>query len=156
MGHEPLLVFRSSSDNGFSPAVASDPHRVSARKLQQHVQVRFTSEACVIETTEGQVHARPGDAIVTGVAGELWRVSYGRFAQKYRPVSPTRAGQPGAYESLPNQVLALQLDRPFMVILADDVSELSGHAGDWLVDYGDGSLGVVAVDIFDLTYEILS
>ena len=155
MGLEPLLVFRSTTDRGFSPAVSADARHVSARKLQQKVQVRFTPDACVIETAEGQVHARPGDAIVTGVAGELWRVSRGRFAQKYRPVPPTRAGQPGAYESLPNRVLALRLDRPFLVILTDEISELTGHAGDWLVDYGDGSLGVVAVDIFDLTYEIL-
>ena len=32
---------------------------------------------------------------------------------------------------------------------------LRGHAGDWLVDYGDGSLGIVARDIFATTYEIL-
>ena len=29
-------------------------------------------------------------------------------------------------------------------------------AGDWLVDYGDGSLGVVSRKVFDQTYEIVS
>jgi len=57
--------------------------------------------------------------------------------------------------SLPNHILALQLHEPFDVRLADGVSVLSGHAGDWLVDYGDGSLGIVAQDIFATTYEIV-
>ena len=48
------------------------------------------------------------------------------------------------------------MQEPFEVILADEVSKLSGHPGDWLVDYGDGSLGIVADDIFATTYEILS
>jgi len=47
------------------------------------------------------------------------------------------------------------MQQPFEVQLADGVSSLTGHAGDWLVDYGDGSLGIVAQDIFATTYEIL-
>jgi len=153
---ETLPVFRSSEHHGFSPTVAADARRIWARKLEQQVQVRFTADACIVDTAEGQVHAKPGDAVVTGAAGELWRVSHARFEHKYRPVPPTVAGQSGAYVSLPNRVLALKLDRPFRVILADDVSELAGRAGDWLVDYGDGSLGVVAGEIFAATYEILA
>lgn len=155
MAGEPLPVFRSSAEPGFSAAVAADPRRVCARKIEQLVEVRFATAACVVETAEGRVHANPGDAIVTGVAGELWRVSRGRFAQKYRPLPPTVTGCPGCYVSLPNRVLALRVDRPFMVTLADEVSELQGRAGDWLVDYGDGSLGVVATEIFAKTYAIL-
>jgi hypothetical protein len=48
------------------------------------------------------------------------------------------------------------LQESFDVVLADGVSQLSGHPGDWLVDYGDGSLGIVAKNIFATTYEILS
>jgi hypothetical protein len=150
-----LLVFRSSARTGFSPTMTADPRRVAARKLEQQVRVRFTQDPCIIATAEGQVHARPGDAIVTGAAGEVWRVSEARFAGKYRPSGTTRAGQPGLYVSEPNRVLALRLDEPFRVVLTDDVSELTGRPGDWLVDYGDGSLGVVAGDIFAATYEIL-
>ncbi len=40
-------------------------------------------------------------------------------------------------------------------MLADGVSHLNGHAGDWLVDYGDGSFGIVTQAIFATTYEIL-
>jgi hypothetical protein len=47
------------------------------------------------------------------------------------------------------------MDTPFKVVLADGVSHLTGRAGDWLVDYGDGSLGIVTQAIFATTYEIL-
>jgi hypothetical protein len=40
-------------------------------------------------------------------------------------------------------------------LLADGQSKLTGKASDWLVDYGDGSLGVVSQAIFRTTYEIL-
>ncbi len=156
MPGEPLLVFHSSAHGGSSSAVSTDPARVAARKLEHRVDVRFAAEDCVIQTVEGRVHAKPGDAILTGVAGEQWRVSSAGFAGKYRPLPPTVAGEPGTYTSLPNRVLALKVDRPFDVVLADGMSHLHGRAGDWLVDYGDGSLGVVAAGIFGLTYEILA
>jgi hypothetical protein len=47
------------------------------------------------------------------------------------------------------------MEQPFEVMLADGVSRLTGHAGDWLIDYGDGSLGIVTQAIFATTYEIL-
>jgi len=43
----------------------------------------------------------------------------------------------------------------FEVLLADGVSRLTGQPGDWLVDYGDGSLGIVSQAIFAATYEIV-
>ena len=48
------------------------------------------------------------------------------------------------------------MDEHFRVILSDGVSELTGRAGDWLVDYGDGSLGIVSPLVFGNTYEIVS
>lgn len=108
-----------------------------------------------MQTPEGLVHAKAGDAIVTGTAGETWRVSRARFPHKYRPVPPLRAGEPGAYLSLRNRILALQMHSPFEVALADGISHLTGRAGDWLVDYGDGSFGIVTQPIFATTYEIL-
>lgn len=120
------------------------------------MEVRFTDEACTVRTPEGVVHAHPGDAILTGNGGHHWRVSHGKFSHKYRPIPPTVAGASGRYMSLPYHILALQMQQPFDVLLADEVSTLSGHPGDWLVDYGDGSLGIVAHDIFATTYEIVS
>jgi hypothetical protein len=134
--------------------IADNPRHVVARKLEHTVQVRFTSEPCTVQTTEGLVHAHPGDAIVTGIAGENWRVSKAHFADKYRPVQPTQAGADGPYKSRRLRILALQMSEPFEVLLADGVSRLKGRPGDWLVDYGDGSLGIVSETIFPTTYEI--
>lgn len=147
-------LFRSSGRRGYSSLVADDPRRVSARKLEREVHVVFTPCACTVQTPEGIVHAKPGDAIITGIAGERWRVSRAGFAEKYRPVPPTQSGEPGTYLSLPNRILALRMKETFDVLLADGESRLTGHAGDWLVDYGDGSLGVVNDAIFAVTYEI--
>jgi hypothetical protein len=149
----PALLFRSNGQRGYSN---SDPRWVLARKLEREIQVQFTPIACTVQTPEGLVHASPGDAILTGTAGEHWRVSREQFAEKYRPLPPTIAGEAGGYVSLPNRILALPMLDPFEVVLADGVSRLSGHAGDWLVDYGDGSLGIVSRAIFSTTYEIVT
>ena len=149
-------IFRSSSQPGYSSEVSAHPRRVFARKLPREVRVRFARHACTVQTAEGLVHARPGDAIMTGIAGEHWRVSRGHFAERYRPVAPTVAGETGQYVSLSNKIMAVPMSQGFEVVLADGVSRLSGRAGDWLVDYGDGSLGIVSEAIFATTYEILS
>lgn len=147
--------YRSSGQRGFSSTLADDPRHVVARKLEREVQVRFASEACRVHTPEGVVQALAGDAILTGIAGEHWRVSRAHFAEKYRPKPPTQSGQAGTYLSLRNRILALQIAEPFEVLLADGQSTLSGRASDWLVDYGDGSLGIVSQGIFATTYEIV-
>ena len=147
-------LYRSSGRRGDASPIADDPRRVLARKLEREIQVIFTPVACTVRTPEGVVHAKPGDAIVTGIAGERWRVSRAHFSEKYRPVPPTQAGAPGTYVSLPNRILAVRMNETFNVLLADGESRLTGRAGDWLVDYGDGSLGVVSNAIFMITYEL--
>jgi hypothetical protein len=151
----PSPLFRSSGQRGYSSLISADPRRVFARKLEREIQATFTPVSCTVQTPEGLVHARSGDAILTGTAGERWRVSRERFAEKYRPVPPTLAGEAGRYMSLPNRIQALPMTDSFEVLLADGVSRLMGHAGDWLIDYGDGSLGIVSRSIFSTTYEIL-
>jgi hypothetical protein len=150
-----VLLFHSTVHRGYSSEISADPRRVFARKLEREVGVRFTPIACTVKTSEGVVHAAPGDAIITGTAGEHWRVSRARFSDKYRPVPPTVAGQSGRYISLPNRIMAVPMAEPFEVLLADGVSRLSGVPGEWLVDYGDGSLGIVSALIFATTYEIV-
>jgi hypothetical protein len=150
-----LPLYRSSGQRGYSPQISADPRRLAARKLERVVQVRFTAEECTVQTQEGLVYARPGDAILTGIAGEHWRVSRLHFTERYRPHPPTLAGEPGSYLSLPTRILALPMTVSFEVLLADGISRLRGRPGDWLVDYGDGSLGVVSQAIFAQTYEIL-
>ncbi len=118
--------------------------------------MQFAQAPATVKTREGLVQARPGDAIVTGTAGEQWRVSHAHFPGKYRPVPPTTPGKNGRYVSLPNRIMAVQMRDPFDVLLADGVSRLTGQPNDWLVDYGDGSLGIVSDAIFGTTYEIVT
>jgi PGDYG protein len=148
-------LYRSSAKPGYSSLISNHPQRIVARKLVREIQVRFTAEPCTVQTNEGLVYARPGDAIITGIAGEHWRVSRAHFAAKYRPVPPTVAGESGHYVSLPNRIMCVPMSEPFEVLLADGVSRLHGGAGDWLADYGDGSFGVVSPTIFAVTYEIV-
>ncbi len=150
-----LPVYASSGQRGYSKLISADPRRIFARKLEREIDVRFTPVACTVQTSEGLVHAAPGDAIITGTAGEHWRVSRARFADKYRPVPPTVAGEGGRYVSLPNRIMGVPMTEPFEVLLADGVSRLSGRPGEWLVDYGDGSLGIVSPEIFATTYQII-
>jgi len=150
-----VASFRSSDRLGYSSEIGQHPRRVRARKLSREVQVRFAQSDGTIRTEEGVVHVRPGDAIMTGVAGGQWRVSGAHFAKRYEAVPPTRAGETGTYLSLRNEILALRMTERFEVLLADGVSRLEGEAGDWLVDYGDGSLGIVSDAIFAATYEVL-
>lgn len=151
----PLPLFRSSGQRGYSSSIDADPRRIFARKLEREIDVRFTPVACTVQTSEGLVHAAPGDAIITGTAGEHWRVSRARFPEKYRPVPPTVAGQAGRYISLPNRIMAVPMSEEFEVLLADGISRLHGRAGEWLVDYGDGSLGIIAEAIFAANYRIV-
>jgi hypothetical protein len=150
-----IATFRSNSRPGYSSEIDQHPRRVRARKLSQTAKVRFTESDCIVKTDDGPVQARPGDAIMTGEAGEQWRVSGAQFDQRFKPVAPTRAGETGVYRSLRNEVLALQMSEPFEVVLPDGASRLKGKAGDWLVDYGDGSLGIVSNKGFATTYEVL-
>jgi PGDYG protein len=151
----PGSVFRSSGQRGYSTRVSTDPRRLFARKLPREVQVNFTPTTSTVQTSEGLVHARPGDAIVTGAGGERWRVSRSHFAAKYQPVPPTVAGKDGSYVSIANRIMAVPMSEAFEVELTDGVSRLTGQPGDWLIDYGDGSLGVVSKAAFANTYEIV-
>lgn len=156
MSEAPPALYRSTAKRGFSRVIRDDHRSVVARKLVKEIDVIFADGQCAVRTNEGVVHVRPGDAIITGIAGEHWRVSRSHFSGKYQPVPPTKVGQPGRYASRPNSILAVPMTSPFEVLLADNVSRLSGRSGDWLVDYGDGSLGVISPSIFASTYEIVN
>jgi hypothetical protein len=151
-----LPLYRSTAHRGFSSAIRDDRRSVVARKLVKEIDVIFADGPCAVRTNEGVVQVREGDAIITGIAGEHWRVSRSHFAERYEPVPPLTLGQPGRYASRPKRILAVPMTSAFEVLLADDVSRLSGRPGDWLVDYGDGSLGVISPSIFATTYEIVN
>ncbi len=99
MSSDSAPLFHSSATPGYSSRVSNDPRHVVARKRERDVQVQFAAAHCTVQTPEGPVHASPGDAVVTDSNGEQWRVSRARFAEKYRPVAPARAGEAGRYTS---------------------------------------------------------
>lgn len=123
------------------------------RKRAVAVQVAFAASPLTIASREGPVQAQPGDAIITGLAGERWRVSAASFAQHYQPQAPLHAGQDGVYTSVPALAAGHRVMQAFSVRLADGVSVLRGRPGDWLLEYGDGAFGVVSSELFDLYYE---
>ena len=151
-----LAIFHCGPEQDRSAALQGVLSRgVRARKRANQVQVRFAEQVSAVDTLEGIVHAKLGDAIVTGLIGELWPIPRASFAARYQAVPPLDMGAPGLYLSLPIDVVAVRMQAPFGVLLADGHSRLTGQAGDWLIDYGDGNLGIVAASIFDATYEIL-
>lgn len=135
---------------GFSADLLADPRALRVHKLASRVTARRAAQRETVATREGAVPAHPGDFIVTAATGEQWPVAGDAFGRRYRP-----AGAPGQYDSVPHASLALCVDEPFAVVLADGVARLYGQPGDWLLDYGDGSMGVVAADIFPVTYQRL-
>jgi hypothetical protein len=134
-------------------ALRSDPNAQRVRKRPRAVSVDFAAEDQIIATREGDVPATRGDAIITGTRGERWPVARARFDAKYEPVPPALHGEPGSYRPRPLTVLALRMGVPFRVAIDGGRAHLEGAPGDWALDYGDGSLGVVASAVFDDTYE---
>jgi hypothetical protein len=132
----------------------SHPATQTARKRPTVVQVRFATQAETVATLEGPVQAQVGDAILTGIRGEHWPVGAAAFTSKYEPLPPTQAGENGSYRSQPRTVRALALAQATQVHINTRGDTLTGQAGDWLLDYADGSLGVVAADVFERTYEV--
>jgi PGDYG protein len=94
--------------------------------------------------------------MLSDAAGHRWPVPRAEFLANYEAVVPTSAGGPGTYRKRAVTVMALCVRQPFCVIMADGTSILHGQPGDWLIDYGNGSLGVVGKDVFDETYDITS
>jgi len=115
------------------------------------VQVAFAKADGVLQTLEGEVGYRAGDALLTGDHGDNWPVSRARFDEDYRPVSSS-ASQPGAYVKRNIPVLARQIPHAFSVPRGEGSDLLHGAPGDWLLDYGNGRMGVVKDEIFQATY----
>lgn len=123
------------------------------KKRAYQLQVEFAAQAGMLVTLEGRVAYQPGDAIVTGLRGEQWPVPRDDFDKKYQPVVPTQMVQPGSYQTLPSEVLAIQLEQEINLPLSDERGSLHGRAGDWLLQYESGGQAVIAPAIFDASYE---
>ena len=140
----PVPLYRSSGQRGYSS------HSAAIRAACSCAQTRARDPGgaspappATVPTPEGLVHARPGDAIRDRHRGELGAFRVSIFG-KYRPLPPTLAGEPGRYESAEYHLGACRWRPNSRFCWPTGYRACSGQAGDWLVDYGDGSLGIVS------------
>lgn len=126
--------------------------RAASRPVRRRVV--FAVLPGTIDTLEGPVRYRHGDAIVMGTTGEKWPVSRSYFEKYYQPVGDLVMGADGLYEKKIRPVLAMKLLEKSRVDLQGAMGILSGNAGDWVVDYGEGDLAVVSQDRFCEIYKI--
>jgi hypothetical protein len=127
---------------------------LSAVKKDSLVSVTFAAAAGTLDTREGPVAYREGDALLTGFQGESWPVALEYFRETYTPAPGTKPGSAGEYRKNSLVVRALRLDEPFAVELSGQKGVLRGERGDWLLQYAPGEYGVVAGKIFEKTYDI--
>jgi PGDYG protein len=135
------------------PDIAADRRALRVCKKPIPIQVEFAPADGVCETLEGSVRYRAGDAILTGTKGEHWPIRRDSFLSNYEPVPPNAAGENGTYRKAPSLSYALLLDQEQEVPVGWQDDPLHGRPGDWLLQYADGSYGVVADDIFRETYD---
>ncbi|MDR2180955.1 MAG: DHH family phosphoesterase [Synergistaceae bacterium] len=135
--------------------ISSDPRCVRAVKKDIPVPVTFASENGVMETREGTVSYRKGDALLKGSGDEAWPVALQHFMEVYVPADDIAPGENGKYSKKAFPVFALQVEEPFMVDLSDERGRLQGGAKDWLLQYVPNNHGIVSQEIFKMTYEIL-
>ena len=107
---------------------------------------RVAPEDETIETKEGPVNAKAGDAVMTGTEGEQWPIPREKFEQTYDILEPGSA----AKKNIP--VFAKEMSEPFQVKVSWSDDLLQGEPGDYLVQYGPGDYGVVGREIFKKTY----
>lgn len=131
--------------------LASDP--VAARyEKSETVTVAFARQDGELISLEGPNRFRTGDALITGSTGSRWSVSRERFDAKYQAVPPTAAGEDGHYEARPLPVLAKRISEPFTAKRSAGGDVLRGSAGDWLLQYGPGDLGIAEHHRFTQVY----
>lgn len=135
------------------PDLAADPRALRVCKKPIPVQVAFAPADGTCETLEGPVRFRAGDAILTGVQGERWPVGREAFLSSYQAVPPTPTGRNGAYRKSAAPAYAMRLDRARDVPVGWQNDPLHGAPGDWLLQYADGTRGVVRDHIFRQSYD---
>lgn len=135
--------------------LTAHPEAIQVRKDAVTVKVRFATSPGVVQTLEGRVRYRAGDALVTGTSDQdCWPVVRDTFFRTYAPEAPTIAGEDGCYVKCPVIVHALRLNEPFQVRMRRGRGKLVGKPGDWLVQYAPGQHGIVSADVFEQTYSL--
>ena len=134
--------------------LAANPLAVRVEKQAVEVNVLWAKADGVLQTREGAVHYRAGDALLHDDAGYHWPVQRDRFGARYRALAPTVDGEDGRYIARHQIAHARRMEERFSVRVGHARDLLQGAPGDWLLHYFDGSYGVVAGEVFNRTYAI--
>lgn len=117
--------------------------------------VRFAASAGALQTLEGLVRYAPGDALMTGVAGEHWPIRRPEFESSYEPCDAQSMGADGHYCKRAMPVFAQQLVQASTIPLDGERGALEGKRGDWLLRDASGRVWVVADAVFRMSYAAL-
>lgn len=133
--------------------LTANPKSFRARKQMVEHEVRFLTDAGVVETREGLVRHDAGDALLIGLEGERWPVPRARFIESYLAVPPTRMGEDGRYKKKPQEVWALYVETMIDVDLPDNRGTLHARPGDVIVQNAPGDHAIIGSTIFEKSYE---
>lgn len=113
---------------------------------------RVATDTEVVDTKEGPVTARPGDAIVTDANNFSWPIPKEKF---FNPATYCIDEQAGTYFKQPVVVDAELMHEAFSVKVSWNDDLLHGRPGDYKLTYSPGDYGVVAAEDFAATYVVV-
>ena len=138
--------------------VLVDVHFAVPRDLTRTDRPYNNGHIRTLETAGGDagVAFTPGDAILTGAAGNSWPIGRAAFEATYAPAKGNRMGPDGKFFKKPLPVLGVQMKERFAVTAS--WGRLEGKPGDWLVQYDEGGrdFGIVDSKEFEQTYSRLT
>lgn len=117
--------------------------------------VEFARIDGVLQTMEGNVAYKIGDAIVTGVLGERWPVRREVFDKTYEACEGATFGETGLFRKKKIPVSANQTSMPQQVEISGG-QILHASSGDWIVQDDNGKRWVVSKEVFEKSYEPLN
>jgi PGDYG protein len=129
----------------------TDPEAVRVQKTER-VTVQFATQIGSLQSREGPNNYGMDDAIVQSVSGDKWVVHRARFGDKYAAVTPLIMGEDGAYDAVPQVILAKLMHTDFSLYRKAGGDLLHGKAGDWVLQYAPSDFGVCEQTRFAQVY----
>lgn len=135
--------------------LSNTPGVIRARSLQVKRNVVIAKKSGLVATPEGSLRFQVGDAIITDENNDCWPVKKRYFNDFYVADDSISHGDDGIYLKRSNDVVVYELKAPMRINFSEGRGGLYGRAGDWIVDYGNGELSIVAREKFLKLYELI-
>jgi hypothetical protein len=135
--------------------VRTKPGAFRAARRPYEVGVEFAGTDGELDTWEGPVRYRAGDALLTGLEGERWPVPREQFFASYAPVAPLQPGANGTYRRHNGTVWVWRTDMALDLLLSGDRGSLHANAGDFVVQFDSGDKAVMPERVFERGYSRL-